>query len=43
VASFFEAVSKVATGRQVQEFTEAAAAIRDGRMPRGYQYMMTPR
>lgn len=42
VAGFFESASKVA-GRQAAEFSEAAAAIRDGRMPRGFQYMMTPR
>jgi hypothetical protein len=41
VAEFFEKVSKVA-GPNQQEFADAAKAIREGRMPRGYQYAMTP-
>lgn len=41
VAEFYERVSKF-PGPQQKDFSESARAIREGRMPMSFQYMMTP-
>jgi hypothetical protein len=41
VAAFYDKLAKV-PGPQQQQFGEDATAIRNGRMPKSYQYAMTP-